>query len=57
MQIDDFFTRVHLNNDSSGYTVFHRKMSHILDLFKVEDKIMNIMVVGVFIVLNGVTRG
>ena len=29
--------------DTSRDTVFHRKMSHILDLFKVEDKIMNIM--------------
>ena len=43
--------------DTSRDTVFHRKMSHILDLFKVEDKIMNIMVVGVFILLNGITRG
>ena len=39
------------------YTVFHRKMSHILDLFKIEGKIMNIMLVGVFIVLNDVIRG
>ena len=39
------------------YTGFWGKMTPILPVFVVEEKIMNFEVEGVFNVLNGVTRG